>query len=201
MVDTNNDAIIDKYFQLVQEEIKKLISEDKEIKPNQVEMFNNEIFNQPAEIQDQIRRYVGDAAEGNLDIKKIAKELYDKFKVQVKNNVFNQNDAQNVPNKLVGEKTLNFEEFILNEEFKLKYNEQNFRELLRQFNDKVMEASEILGQLPYKYYNKNYLVIGIQDIANILKTENPELGEEIVKLAGEIDDFRIKSEIEISQLN
>ncbi len=46
-VDTKNEDIVARYFDLVQEEIKKLISEDKEIKPNQVEDFNNEIFNQP----------------------------------------------------------------------------------------------------------------------------------------------------------
>jgi hypothetical protein len=40
----------------------------------------------------------------NLDIKKIAKIIYDKFKLQVKNNIFNQKDSQNVPNKLMGER-------------------------------------------------------------------------------------------------
>ncbi len=50
-VDTKNEDIVSRYFDLVQNEIKKLISEDKEIKSNQIDQFNDEIFNQPDEIQ------------------------------------------------------------------------------------------------------------------------------------------------------
>lgn len=103
-VDTKNEDIVARYFDLVQEEIKKLISEDKEIKPNQVEDFNNEIFNQPEEIQGQMRQYIDKATMNNLDIKRIAKIIYDKFKLQVKNNIFNQKDSQPVPNAMMGER-------------------------------------------------------------------------------------------------
>ena len=103
-VDTRNEDIISKYFDLVQEEIKRLISQDKEIKPSQVQEFNNQIFNQPEDIQIQIRQYVDKASLNNLDIKRVAKEIYDKFKLQVKNNVFNQKDTQPVPNPMVGER-------------------------------------------------------------------------------------------------
>jgi len=103
-VDTRNEDIISKYFDLVQEEIKRLISQDKEIKPSQVQEFNNQIFNQPEDIQTQIRQYVDKASLNNLDIKRVAKEIYDKFKLQVKNNVFNQKDTQPVPNPMVGER-------------------------------------------------------------------------------------------------
>jgi len=103
-MDTNNYDIINKYFDLVQQEIKKLISEDKEIKPKQIDQFNAEIFNQPAEIQAEIRQYIDKATMNNLDIKKVAKIIYDRFKTQVKNNVFNQQDSQEIPNTLLGER-------------------------------------------------------------------------------------------------
>jgi len=103
-MDTKNQDIVDKYFDLVQNAIKKLISEDKEIKPEQVQMFNDEIFNQDEEIQGQMRQYIDKATMNNLDIERVAKIIYDKFKLQVKNNLFNQKDSQNVPNPMVGER-------------------------------------------------------------------------------------------------
>jgi hypothetical protein len=104
MLNTKNNDITDKYFDLVQQEIKNLISQDKEIKPNEVQKFNNEIFNQPDDIKLEIRGYIENATMNNLDIKRIAKVIYDKFKLQVKNNVFNQTDSQDVPNPLIGER-------------------------------------------------------------------------------------------------
>ena len=113
MVDTRNEDIVSRYFDEVQNEIKRLISEDHEIKPEQVEMFNDEIFNQPDEIQNEIRTYIDKATMNNLDIKKIAKVIYDRFKVQVKNNVFDQKDSQKVPNPMLGERknVITFEKF------------------------------------------------------------------------------------------
>lgn len=103
-VDTRNDDIVGRYFDFVQNEIKKLIEEDNEIKPEDVDKFNNEIFNQPEEIQGEMRQYIDKATMNNLDIKRIAKIIYDKFKLQVKNNIFNQKDTQDVPNPMMGEK-------------------------------------------------------------------------------------------------
>ena len=103
-VDTRNDDIVAKYFDVVQEKIKKLISEDKEIKPNQIEEFNDQIFNQDEEIQNQIRYFIDKATMNNLDLDKVAKIIYDKFKLQVKNNFFNNKDSQDVPNPMVGER-------------------------------------------------------------------------------------------------
>lgn len=112
-VDTKNTDIVAKYFDLVQDEIKKLISQDKEIKANQIQEFNNQIFNQPDEIKNQIHDYIDNASMNNLDIAKVAKIIYDKFKLQVKNNVFNQDDVNDVPNKLMGERLITkFENFI-----------------------------------------------------------------------------------------
>jgi len=113
MVDTRNEDIVSRYFDEVQNEIKRLISEDHEIKPEQVELFNTEIFNQPDEIQNEIRTYIDKATMNNLDIKKIAKVIYDRFKVQVKNNVFDQKDSQKVPNPMLGERknVITFEKF------------------------------------------------------------------------------------------
>jgi len=103
MIDTRNEDLVKKYFDLVQEEIKRLISQDKEIKKSEVQTFNDEIFNQSDEIRSEISNYINQATMNDLDINKIAKTLYDKFKVQTKNNVFNQTDTQNVPNTLMGE--------------------------------------------------------------------------------------------------
>lgn len=97
---------IDKYFDIVQQKIKELILQDKEIKQKDINRFNDEIFNQPDDIQTAIRNYIENAADNNLDIEKIAKSLYDKFKLQVKNNEFATNDIQDVPNKLMGERNL-----------------------------------------------------------------------------------------------
>ena len=103
MVDTRNEDLVKKYFDLVQEEIKRLISQDKEIKKSEIQNFNDEIFNQSDEIKVEIAHYIDQATMNDLDINKIAKILYDKFKVQTKNNIFNQTDSQNVPNTLMGE--------------------------------------------------------------------------------------------------
>jgi hypothetical protein len=99
-----NMDVVSRYFDIVQDKIKKLISEDEEIKPEQVEEFNNEIFNQPEEIEGEMRQYIDKATMNDLDIEKVAKIIYDKFKVQVKNNIFNQKDSQPVPNAMVGER-------------------------------------------------------------------------------------------------
>ena len=112
-MDTKNEDIVSRYFDIVQDEIKKLISEDKEIKPDEVQKFNDEIFNQEEEIQGQMRQYIDKATMNDLDIKKVAKIIYDKFKLQVKNNVFNQDDVNNVPNPMIGERRYikTFEDF------------------------------------------------------------------------------------------
>lgn len=104
MIDNKNDAIVDRYFDVVQNEIKKLISQDQEIKKDEIEIFNDEMFNQPDDMKAQIRQYIENATENNFDIQKVAKTLYNKFKIQVKNNVFNQKDQQDVPNQLMGER-------------------------------------------------------------------------------------------------
>ena len=104
MVDTRNDDIVARYFDEVQNEIKRLISEDKDIKSNQVDTFNKEIFNQPDDIKSQIHDYIQKASNNNLDIKQIAKIIYDRFKLQVKNNVFDQVDKHDIPNPLLGER-------------------------------------------------------------------------------------------------
>jgi len=103
MVDTKNQDLVKTYFDLVQDKIKKLISEDKEIKKSEIQLFNDEIFNQPDDIKTEISNYINQATMNNLDLDRIAKVLYDKFKDQVKNNIFNQTDNQNVPNPMLGE--------------------------------------------------------------------------------------------------
>ncbi len=134
MLNTRNNDIADKYFDLVQQEIKNLISQDKEIKPDEVQKFNNEIFNQPDDIKLEIRGYIDKATINNLDIKRIAKVIYDKFKLQVKNNVFNQTDSQDVPNPLIGEK--------------------KHIKTFEQFNDNKFKIFETLLQFPFSRNGK-----------------------------------------------
>lgn len=103
---TKNYDINSRYFELVQDKIKELISEDKEIKPDEVELFNREIFNQNDQILTQIKEFIDKSSMGNLDINRVAKTIYDRFKLQIKNNIFNKDDVNDVPNKLLGENKL-----------------------------------------------------------------------------------------------
>ncbi len=106
------NPLAERYFDIVQNEIKSLIKKDKDISPNQIEIFNREIFNQPIEIQDQIKQYIDKAVNNNLDIKKVSQVIYDKFKKQIKNNFFTK-DSNDIPNKLLGEsrRIKTFEQF------------------------------------------------------------------------------------------
>lgn len=115
MVNTRNDDIIDKYFDLVQDKIKELISKDKEINTNDIDKFNSEIFNQPENIKLEIKNFIDKSSKNNLNIEVVAKKIYDRFKLQVKNNVFNQDDINDAPNRLLGENRhiMSFESFNL----------------------------------------------------------------------------------------
>ena len=215
-VNTKNEDIVSKYFDLVQEEIKKLISQDKEIKPSQVETFNNEIFNQPEEIQSQIRIYIDKATMNDLDIKKIAKQLYDKFKLQVKNNVFNQDDKNDVPNPMLGERKFikTFEKFM-NEynDVKPKWSDSDFKILIKQIEDKLEDAKEFLVKVPelknnrvvdIKYGNADFH-IKLKRMLNLLSnSKTPKanrLAEEIYMLMSSIYTFSEEQEKEISKFN
>lgn len=203
MVNTRNEDIAAKYFDLVQNEIKKLISEDKEIKPNEIEKFNNAIFDQPDEIKTQISNYIENASLNNLDIKKVAKIIYDKFKMQVKNNVFNQKDAQNVPNKLMGErKFIKTYEGFLNEysqNVKPKWDIEAYKNLYNQLVDKEQIAVEYLEDLGNPR-PKTY-----KELVDLLKDydtdESLEMANDIIELVNMLDHFGVEMEIELSQLN
>ena len=117
---TKNYDINSRYFELVQDKIKELISEDKEIKPDEVELFNREIFNQNDQILTQIKEFIDKSSMGNLDINRVAKTIYDRFKLQIKNNIFNKDDVNDVPNKLLGEnKLINKFDNYVNDIYKL----------------------------------------------------------------------------------
>jgi hypothetical protein len=169
-VDTKNEDIIKKYFDLVQDEIKHLISEDKEIKQNQIETFNNEIFNQTDEIKNQIKNFVDRAATNNLDIKRIAKSLYDKFKIQVKNNVFNQTDPANIPNKLMGEKTMNFDDFSkINE---IKIGKSTLPDILFKPPIKIGEAKYTLSIVQSAFNAGQKSILDMPSVIKVLNTDS-----------------------------
>lgn len=171
-----NDDIVNKYFDLIQNEIKKLISEDKEIKQSQIEQFNDEIFNQPEEIQDQIRQYIDKAATNNLDIKKVAKIIYDKFKLQVKNNIFNQKDSQSVPNPMVGEKKhiKSFENFV--NEYSEFHSQEFIDDILQKIHDYGYESLHDTEKAILINFSKDD-----EDIHGILM-KIKELSKEFVKI-------------------
>jgi len=102
------------FFDEVQEEIKKII-EDKNKSDNDTQeqnndneehaqKFNDSIFDQPQDTQEIIKDEIDSAAENNENAKDVAKRLVDRFGFQVQNNVFNQEDNQNVPNPMMGER-------------------------------------------------------------------------------------------------
>jgi len=113
-----NDNVVGRYFDIVQDKIKELIAKDnKNFSEEQVEEFNNSIFTQEDEIMADIRNYVDRATLNDLDLNKVAKILYDKFKLQVKNNNFNKDTVNDIPNQLMGERKhiKTFEQFNDNE--------------------------------------------------------------------------------------
>jgi len=117
MLNTRNDDIIGKYFDLVQNEIKQLIANDQDIKQSQVQEFNDAIFNQDDEIKTQMKQYIDKATMNNLDIKRVAKVIYDKFSKQIKNNLFTKDTVNDIPNPMLGERKhlKTFEQFNDNE--------------------------------------------------------------------------------------
>lgn len=205
--DTRNEDIVKKYFDMVQEEIKRLISEDKEIKPEQVQQFNDEIFNQDEEMKAEIQKFIDQASMNNLDIKRIAKTLYDKFKVQVKNNVFNQKDVQNVPNTLMGErKFIKTYESFMNEYYepsdkpiKPKWNGKDYKILYDQLIAKAKEGEDFLEELGNpKPKSFNELVTLLRDYDT---EESNQLAYDISTLIGMMNFFGAEREIELSKLN
>lgn len=178
MINTKNEDIIKKYFDLVQDEIKRLISEDTEIKSNEVELFNNEIFNQPEEIQNEIRNYIDNASMNNLDIKKIAKVIYDKFKLQTKNNVFNQDDINDVPNKLMGERKYiktfesfnnNFEigDIVISKITELPYLIKGHRYIVTDHNNNnYIKLEDIVNNQDIYWHNKKFFISEYEHIGN-----------------------------------
>jgi len=193
-METNNYDIINKYFDLVQQEIKNLISEDKEIKPSQVEQFNAEIFNQPDEITSEIRNYIDKASTNNLDIKKVAEEIYNRFKLQIKNNVFNQKDAQNVPNPLLGERKhiKTFENFVY--EGSYFHSIENIDEILDKISKsgyKSLDDSDRAILLNYSKDDEDIheILVKMNDLTKKFK----ELNKKISVSFEEIDKVKLES--------
>ncbi len=82
MLNTRNDDIIGKYFDLVQNEIKQLIANDQDIKQSQVQEFNDAIFNQDDEIKTQMKQYIDKATMNKFWI---LKELLRLFMINLVN--------------------------------------------------------------------------------------------------------------------
>jgi len=198
-METVRDEVIARYFDLVQEEIKKLAKADG-IKDDKIQQINDEIVNMGS-IDNKLKPYIDQAAVNDLDIKRIAKEIYKDLGPKVKNNLFNQNDPNGVPNKLKGERKIqNFGEF-LNELYrepeivKPKWNNEDFRSLYNQLVDKVKQAEDILDYQPTEYPK---LLSALDEVGT---GEANELIEDIMRLVDTLQTFTQERELELSKLN
>ena len=112
-IDTRNDDVTKRYFDIVQDRIKKLAIKNYGFNEEQAQEFNNAMFNQDdIDVMNDIKEYIDKASDNNLDIDKVAKTLFDKFKLQVKNNLFNKDTINDIPNNLDERKHIKtFEQF------------------------------------------------------------------------------------------
>jgi hypothetical protein len=152
----------------------------------------------------------------DLDIKRIAKIIYDKFKLQVKNNVFNQKDSQEVPNTMMGERKhiKTYERFLFEfqGEAKPKWSNSDFEILIKQLEAKIEQAKKhVLIKLPemsnrvvdIKYGTRNFFE-DLNRLLKLLKKLSPKaqkLGDEITNMMQLIVIFDREQENEISKLN
>jgi len=195
-METVRDEVITKYFDLVQEEIKRLAKEDG-IPEDKIQQLNDDIVDMGS-IDNKLKPFIDQAALNDLDIKKIAKDLYDEIGPKVKNNTFNQNDPQGVPNKLKGERKIqNFGEFLNElykepEPVKLKWSTKDFRSLYDQLVNKTREAAKITKTEPRSLGEL------VEDLEELGATE---LAEEIISLTTALQQFSAEKEAELSKLN
>lgn len=104
-INTSNEDINSRYFDIVQNKIKELAGKDKSLSEEQADDFNNAIFDQDdGDVMVQIKEFIDKATDNNLNLDKVAKVLYDRFKLQVSNNLFNKDSVNDVPNQLMGER-------------------------------------------------------------------------------------------------
>lgn len=114
MVGTERKAEIEHYFQQIQERIKELLFDDSNIKKDDIEKFNNLIFDQnDYDVNKDIQHYVEDSFTNSVDIDIVAKGLIDRFYDKVFLNNFNKDTKNDIPNNLEERKIMTFEKYIV----------------------------------------------------------------------------------------
>jgi len=107
-----NEPIIDKYFDMVQDKIKEILTKDKSLKDADVQKFNDLIFTQnDYEVRKDIQEYINNAANKSVDTEKIANALLDKFYTMVKTNDFNKDTVNDVQNNLQENKFVHLKKY------------------------------------------------------------------------------------------
>jgi len=191
---TVRDEVIARYFDMVQNEIKNLAINDPQVPQDKVQQLNDEIVTM-GDFDAKLQHYIDDAANNDLDLKMVAKELYDELGSKVKNNMFNQNPVGDVPNPMMGERNhiKTFENF--SQDVKPKWSVDDFKKLLYQLKGKVDIAKNYLYDEPKDY---NELVSSLQEEGS---EEADELAEEIHDLLVGIQLFSEERATELSRLN
>ena len=114
MNELNVDVKVSKYFDMVQDKIKELITQNPKYKGVDAQIFNDMMFTQgdSPEKDDQIlyevKERVKKACEKNEDMDKVAAELLDTFATRVKTNAFDKDKVNDLPNQLQQEKVLRY---------------------------------------------------------------------------------------------
>ena len=113
-----------------------------------------------------MRQYIDKATMNDLDIKRVAKIIYDKFKLQVKNNIFNQEDRNGVPNPMMGERKhiKTFENF----------KKINSKDMITEYTKYVNKFDFEIG----KSYEYNELPQKTKDDIDVQFDDNAEYGPE-----------------------
>ncbi len=122
MSDTTNQAYIDNYFQAVQDKIKEILTNDKKIRPEQIQEFNDKIFTQEDyDARKDIQEYVDSTAKNDINLDVVAQQILDKYYDMVFQNDFSQDTINDIENPLEENKLLKFSQFLKESNSKKTY--------------------------------------------------------------------------------
>ena len=117
-----NQAYIDKYFQAVQDKIKEILTNDKKLRPEQVQDFNDKIFTQEDyDARKDIETYISGVAENDVDLDYVAQQILDKYYDMVFVSDFSKDTVNDVENPLDENKLMKFSQFLKESDSKKTY--------------------------------------------------------------------------------